>query len=197
MTPANSLTYSYCTRSTTFTASIRINTLSAWRMRGAQAGVSRRVFIPVVVFWMLLVGSGNGCRMANDQPFLVLWKLLFDYLTGQSPITRQNIFQEFFKRRAHALGSRQTAIWCNKPVRIGAHTAMVWMSPWIGIIQTCYRRTIVSCMSWCKHKLPSSSATNIACNSNSNVTYLVSCWRPWTVIAGDIDSFFLMTKDCR
>ena len=36
-----------------------------------------------------------------------------------------------------------------------------------------------------------SSATNAACISNSNVTYLVSCWPPWTVEEGDIASFFV------
>ena len=36
-----------------------------------------------------------------------------------------------------------------------------------------------------------SSATNTACISNSNVTYLVSCWPPWTVEEGDIASFFV------
>ena len=35
-----------------------------------------------------------------------------------------------------------------------------------------------------------SSATNAACNSNSNVTYLVSCRPPWTVEEGDVSSFF-------
>ena len=29
------------------------------------------------------------------------------------------------------------------------------------------------------------SATTAACNSNSNVTFLVSCWPPWTVEEGD------------
>ena len=35
-----------------------------------------------------------------------------------------------------------------------------------------------------------SSATKTACNNNSNVTYLVSCWPPWTVEEGDLASFF-------
>ena len=35
-----------------------------------------------------------------------------------------------------------------------------------------------------------SSATNVACISNSNVTYFVSCWPPWTVEEGDISHFF-------
>ena len=36
-----------------------------------------------------------------------------------------------------------------------------------------------------------SSAMNAACNSNSNVTYLVSCWPPWTVAEGDMARFFV------
>ena len=36
-----------------------------------------------------------------------------------------------------------------------------------------------------------SSATNAACISNSNVTYLVSCWPQWTVEEDDIASFFV------
>ena len=37
-----------------------------------------------------------------------------------------------------------------------------------------------------------SSSTNAACISDSNDTYLVSCWPPWTVKEGDIASFFLV-----
>ena len=40
-------------------------------------------------------------------------------------------------------------------------------------------------------KLQISSATNAACISNSNVTYLVSCWPPWTVEEGNIASLFV------
>ena len=35
-----------------------------------------------------------------------------------------------------------------------------------------------------------SSATNVACNSISNVTCLVSSWPPWKVEEGDIEPFF-------
>ena len=39
-----------------------------------------------------------------------------------------------------------------------------------------------------------SSATNAACISNSNLTYLVSCWRSWTVEERDIARFMLRCR---
>ena len=44
--------------------------------------------------------------------------------------------------------------------------------------------------SWSYIKPQISSATNAACNSNSNATYLVSYWPPWTAEEGGIASFF-------
>ena len=35
------------------------------------------------------------------------------------------------------------------------------------------------------------SAVNAACNTHSNVTYLLSCWPPWTVGDGGMSSFFV------
>ena len=41
------------------------------------------------------------------------------------------------------------------------------------------------------------SVTNAACNSYSNVTYLVSYWPPWTVEVGGMPSFFSFRTYCR
>ena len=60
-----------------------------------------------------------------------------------------------------------------------------------GVFMHLHRYTESKCGSWIEHKPQILSCTNVACERNLNVTYLVACLPPRTVEEGDIAALFL------